>query len=231
VAERGSYTVDDLPALFRRRYASVDGKGRIALFVFPDRPIWGEGEAERFASDVQSVDPNAAGHAISMHIHNEMIIADFVRAALLAVGIVFVVLFVDFRRVGDTILALTPVLLGGCWTAGLMVAVGLDFGVGNILAAPFLIGLGIDAGVHMVHRARQSQEEHGKGRLEDLLAGTGAAVLVASVTTIVGFGGLMLADYGALYDFGFTMVLGVSCTLFATLFVLPALLVALGRAE
>lgn len=231
VVERGTYAGEDLPPLFARRYLSKDGQGRVAMFVFPDHPIWGEGEAERFADEVRSVDEDAAGHAISMHIHNEMIVSDFVRAALLAVGIVFVVLFLDFRRISDTLLALVPVLVGGCWTAGLMVLAGVQFSVGNIMVAPFLIGLGIDAGVHMVHRARQSQEEHGTGRLEDLLGGTGSAVLVASVTTIVGFGGLMLADYGALFDFGLTMVLGVGSTLLSTLLVLPALLLVFHRAK
>lgn len=231
VAARGSYSAEDLPKLFQTRYAARDGSGAVSMFVFPVEPIWAGDGARQFSDQVRSLDPAAAGHAISMHIHNEMIIDDFVRAAVLAGVLVFGLLFIDFRRVSDTLIALTPVTIGGVFMAGIMAIIDLPFSVGNIMVLPFLIGLGIDAGVHMVHRARQSATENGRTRLEDLLTGTGAAVLLASVTTMAGFGGLVVSGYGAIEDFGLTMLIGIGATLVATLFVLPALLVVVGRGE
>jgi hypothetical protein len=231
VAERGQVTAADLPDLFRARYVSKDGKEHLSMFAFPERPIWGEGEAERFSAQVSSVDPQAAGHAISMYVHNEMILADFVRASLMAGGLVFVVLFIDFRRLSDTLLAMTPVVLGGVWMMAIMAVVDFPFTVATLMVLPFLIGLSIDAGVHLMHRTRQSSEQNDTARLEDLLSGTGSAVLVASVTTIVGFAGLLVADHGAMKKFGLTMMIGISATLLATVVVLPAILVLLKRAR
>jgi hypothetical protein len=231
VAARGRCDAEDLPPLFAARHAARDGSGRIAVFVFPARPIWVEGEAERFAAEVISVAPDAAGHAISMHVHNEMIIADFVRAAVAAVVLVVIVLLLDFRRASDALLALAPVVLGAAWMLGLMAAFDIPFSVANIMVLPFLIGLGVDAGVHMVHRLRQHEAAGGVAPVEALMSGTGAAVLVASVTTIVGFAGLIVADYGAIRVFGLTMVLGIGASLVAALLVLPALLLLVGRAR
>jgi len=61
--------------------------------------------------------------------------------------------------------------------------------------------------------------------------GSGGAIAISALTTIVGFGALMVGEYGALISFGLVMVLGVSSCLLATVFVLPSILVLIGRAR
>ncbi|HEY8374881.1 MAG TPA: MMPL family transporter, partial [Nannocystis sp.] len=73
--------------------------------------------------------------------------------------------------------------------------------------------------------------QHGQARLDDLVRGTGSAVVLSALTTIASFASLMLNDYGAMKSFGLVMVLGISGCLMASLFVLPALLLSLGRAR
>ena len=63
------------------------------------------------------------------------------------------------------------------------------------------------------------------------MRGTGAAVLMASLTTATGFAALTIADYGAMRSLGLTMTIGVLGCLFSALLVLPALLVALRKAN
>ena len=67
--------------------------------------------------------------------------------------------------------------------------------------------------------------------LEDLIRGTGAAVLVASLTTATGFAALMLATYGGMKSLGLTMTIGIAGSLLGSLLVVPCLLVATKRAE
>ena len=107
----------------------------------------------------------------------------------------------------------------------------MPFSFANVVVLPLVLGIGVDAGVHMVHRNRQSQDSEGVGQLDETVRTTGGAVLIASVTTLIGFAGLTLADYVAMKSLGITMVIGVSSSLIASLWVLPAVLYASGRAR
>jgi predicted RND superfamily exporter protein len=49
-------------------------------------------------------------------------------------------------------------------------------------------------------------------------------VLVAGLTTIVGFGSLMLADHRGIFGLGLLLTLGTAASLIASLIVLPVLL-------
>lgn len=62
-----------------------------------------------------------------------------------------------------------------------------------------------------------------------MLTSTGEHVAVSAVTTMVGFGGLMLSMHPGLRSIGELAVLGISLTLVAALVTLPAVLVWLER--
>ena len=114
----------------------------------------------------------------------------------------------------------------------MMELTGIAFNVVNIVILPLVIGIGMDAGIHVVHRYRQSAAVNdGVAALYDLLEGTGAAVILSSITTIIAFGGLTLADYGGMKTLGYGMMLGVGSCLLASVLVLPAVLVVLRRAR
>ena len=84
----------------------------------------------------------------------------------------------------------------------------------------------------MVHRWRQSADANdGVAKLEDIIRGTGAAVLLASITTAVGFSALMLGDYGAMKTLGLSMSVGIGCCLLANVLVLPSILLVLKKAR
>lgn len=233
VAERGAYASGDLPLMFRRRHAARDGTEAVAIFVTPQDPIWEPGPAKEFADAVRSVDAGASGQAINMHVHTQMVQQDFRRAALLAGVLVFLVLLLDFRNLKDAVLAMVPVGLGWGLMVGCMVVFDIALNLANIVVLPLLLGIGIDAGVHIMHRCRQSAAgaPDGRASLPELLEGTGAAVVVATVTTMIGFAGLIIPDHGGMRSLGIVMVIGTGTCLLTSVFALPALLVWLRRAR
>jgi predicted RND superfamily exporter protein len=87
-------------------------------------------------------------------------------------------------------------------------------------AALALLGIGNDAGVHMAHRYR----EEGAGSLWTVLRSTGEHVTMGTLTTMVGFGGLLLSFHPGLNSMGTLAVLGLGTTLLAATVFLPALL-------
>jgi len=231
VAQRGHYDPSDLPELFRRRYVAKDG-ANLALFVVPAGNFWDGAVATRFRQQVEAVDPQVSGLAIHSYIHELMIVGGFRSAAGLAAGLILLLLILDFRGLRPALLAVVPTLFGWLWMLGLMAVLQIPFNIANIVCLPLVLGIGTAFGVHLMHRAEESARQHGGvADLDELLRGTGSAVIISALTTMVGFAALLLGKHGAMITFGLAMVLGIAGCLLASLLVLPALLVLFKRAR
>ncbi len=236
VAERGHWVVGDLPDQFEKRFVAIDGSERLALYVYPRELIWDSDAtnagAHHFTEQLEAIDPNAAGQGITLWYHNEMIMNGFGRATIYSVLLVVAFLLLDFGSIRKSLLALFPVLIGMCWMIGLFHLLDLRLNVATIVVIPLTLGIGVDAGAHMIHRwDLNARNRGGKADLDQILRGTGGAVLLSSLTTIVGFAGLLLGRHGGLISLGSVMVVGIACTTLASLIMLPALLLVLDDAE
>ena len=90
-----------------------------------------------------------------------------------------------------------------------------------MVAAPLIIGIGVENGIHLVHRFRVGRDVS----VVSLIAGsTGQAVVLFSLTTMVGFGSLMVAQYYGIFSMGLLLSLAVGSVLVASIVVLPLLL-------
>lgn len=226
VAERGGYAPRDLPPVFVARFVSNDG-ARLAVHAYPAGNVGEPSFGERFAERLRAIDPNATGTALNLLPHERYITEGFRRAAVYSLLLITFMLWLTFRRLGDTLLALMPVALAAFWMLALMRPLGIQFTPANMVALPLLLGIGLDSGVHVVHRSRETQ---GTAPLETLVQGTGTAVSVAALTNAIGFASLMAADYRAMQGLGLLLSIGISLSILASVVVLPALLVVLGRA-
>ena len=83
---------------------------------------------------------------------------------------------------------------------------------------PLLLGIGVDNGVHMVHRARAAPDA------PLLRTSTARAVVLSALTTVCGFGNLAYSDHPGTASMGQVLTIGLALTLFATLLLVPALL-------
>jgi predicted RND superfamily exporter protein len=90
----------------------------------------------------------------------------------------------------------------------------------NIIVLPLIFGIGVDAGVHIVHRWRAEPQGHPAG----LSGGTGRGVTLTMLTTIIGFASMLLAQHRGIRSLGFVMVAGLIVTLLACYVALPPLL-------
>jgi predicted RND superfamily exporter protein len=228
VSERGAILPSDLPALLRLQHVSADQRA-VGLHIVPSSSIWDAAFAAEFAQEVQSVAPEATGLAMHVSAHLGFIRDGFLRAAAASAVLILLVLAFAFRGLRAALLAFLPALVGFTWMLGVMRLFGIPFDPANVVALPLLLGIGVDAGVHLMHRYEESRVAHGVARFDEVVGETGAAVALASATTASGFGALLLADYGAMVSLGLLMTLGIGTTLLASLVVLPALLVMAGK--
>jgi predicted RND superfamily exporter protein len=103
-------------------------------------------------------------------------------------------------------------------TLGLMGLVGIDLNPANLIGIPLILGIAVDYGVHIVHDAL---ERPGPYRIS---ASTANSVLVDALTTILGFGALMVASHKGLESLGRVLTLGVTTCTITSLVLLPAIL-------
>jgi uncharacterized protein len=224
--EAGPVTIQDLPPELQARYVGKTGKFR--LFVFPAENVWEPEPLARFVRDLQAVDANALGAPVTNFEYMETIKEGYEKASLYAIsGIVFLALLM-FRGALATLLALVPLGVGSVWTLGMMALFGVQFNMANLLFVPLIIGIGIDNGVHIVHSFLATEKQEGESI--PLARSTAKAIALAALTTIVGFGSLMISGHRGIYSLGLLVSLGVGSILIASLTTLPSLLAILGPA-
>lgn len=210
-------TVADVPHELRRTLLGADGS--FLVRVFPREDIWQDEEQKAFVTAIRTVDPTITGAPIQVFEARRLMVRGYLEGALYALVVVLVVLFLDLRRPREVLLALAPLAIGAAWTAGSMGAMGLSFNLANLVLVPLMIGIGIDVGIHLVHRLRRE----GQVGWALIWSSTGRAVLVSGLTTVVGFGSLSIAQHRGIHSMGVLISIGVLAVMVAGLVALPAI--------
>lgn len=162
-----------------------------------------------------------AGLAI---VHSRGMPPDWPTVALATLATITAVAAVlDFHAVIDMILALLPPVAGAVLMLGLLDRAGVSLNPANLIVMPLVLGIGVDDGVHVLHdfRARLGGDR--------LSASTFNAIVLTSLTSMIGFGSMMLSAHRGLYSVGLVLVVGVGSCLFISLVLLPAALQILPR--
>ncbi len=213
-----SITLDDLPPQLGQRF--VGKSGRYLLQIFARDNIWEREAMQAFVRQLQTLDPNITGPPVIAYYSIRQIQEGYARGGLYALIAIIGIMLILLRRVSVTLLALIPVLFGGLWTIAGMVLLGLDLNMANLIILPLFLGIAVDDGIHMVHR----MIEEPKAAKAPLAHSTGKAIVLTSLTTMVGFGSLMIARHNGIFSLGLLSVLAVACSLVASLVVLPLIL-------
>jgi predicted RND superfamily exporter protein len=145
---------------------------------------------------------------------------DALLSGLIGIVVVTILLAVDFRSLRSALLALVPLLLGIVWMLGAMAALDLHFNFMNLFVITMILGIGVDYGIHVIHRYLEESEAGGDvvGAVEE----TARGVLLAALTTIVGFGSLATSHYPGLVSMGLVSILGTLATAIVAVAVVPA---------
>lgn len=213
--------LSDLPESLVNRFVGHNGK--YLLKIYGRGNIWDMSALRQFVSEVRSVDPRATGNPLQAYEASLEMKRSYEHSALIALLVISVVLLADLRNLRHALLAGLPLGLSMVQTFGLLGWLNIPLNPANMIALPLILGIGIDYGVHLVHEYREQQ---GPYRISQ---GTAVAVLVDALTTIVGFGALMIASHRGLQSLGRVLTLGVTCCLLTSLVSLPALLAWISR--
>jgi hypothetical protein len=208
----------DAPPELRNRY--IGKSGRYLLRVHPAVDIWQQAGAERFVTDLRSVDPDVTGPPITSFEAIRYIRRGYFQGTLYALVLVIVVTWAILRSARGTALALSPLGLGVLWTLGFMHAFGLEFTLANVWALPLIIGTAAEFGLNIYVRYQEGRETGGP----TLARSTVKAVALNGLTTMAGFSSLMVAHHRGIFGLGFLLTVGMVASLVGSLAVLPVLL-------
>jgi hopanoid biosynthesis associated RND transporter like protein HpnN len=216
VADPAPPALDDLPPSLVERFVGTNGRHLLKIYGRGD--IWHFDALERFVKDVRSVDPRATGNPLQAYEGSLEMKRSYEQAGLYSLIVILAVLWLDFRSLRYSALAILPLAVGILQMLGLMGLVGIDLNPANLIGIPLIMGIAVDYGVHIVH---DFLERPGTYRMS---ASTANSVLVDALTTILGFGALMVASHKGLESLGRVLTLGVTTCTITSLVFLPAVL-------
>ncbi len=208
-----------LPDELVRRAVAPDGRVRVDAFPREDISR-DEAALLRFADTTVAHAPTATGIALTNVESARAVMGAFREAMFGAALAITLLLLVLWRRVSDTLVALAPLALASLALTAIVVLLDMRFNFANVLVLPVLLGIGVDSGIHLVHRWRHADHEGD----ELLHTSTARGVIQSTLTTIASFGALALSIHPGLASLGLLLTIGLVLILIANLTLIPALL-------
>ncbi|MCA9707843.1 MAG: MMPL family transporter [Myxococcales bacterium] len=146
--------------------------------------------------------------------------------AALGVGAVLLLVFPSLRVL---VALLVPLAVGVAWSLAAAELMLGRLGIMTSLVSTVIMGLGIDAGIHLMTRCRLERRTHDAPEaIARAFGGLMRPLWVATGTTACAFAALATSDFAGFRELGLIATAGVVLCLVAMLTVFPALLAVLG---
>ena len=213
-----------LPETIKQRFMNEAGD-KFLVTLYPKEMVWNFEFLRIFTQQLERIDPRISGTPPLMLRLIDYVARDGLRATLLTILVVLLFLWLDFRSLKMALLAMIPLIAGGFWMVGMMGLAGMKLTVMSVMGLPMIVGIGVDDGVHIVHRWRIE----GKGRITQVIASTGKAIFLTSATTMLAFGSLVFSLWPGFASLGVAMFIGVGACFLSTVIILSGIVGLLER--
>lgn len=218
-------TIDQIPDYLKSRFITNEGEVGRFVIVYPSVGLSDGRQSIAFKNDVSVV---TLENQTTFYASSTSIVAasmlDLMRTEapyMVVATFIFIYLFMlfSFRSFRWSIIAMLPLVIGLLFLFGFMMIFGYQFNFYNLVVLPAILGIGEDTGVHLAHRYR----DEGKNSMWQVLSSTGQHVAMGSLTTMMGFAGLLFTNHPGLQSIGVMAVVGIGMTLLTSVTFLPAL--------
>ncbi|MCK5728426.1 MAG: MMPL family transporter [Methylococcales bacterium] len=212
-----AYTLEDLPPSITKHWLSKEGLYRIRIMPSEDQ---NRVENQKiFVNSVQAIDAGVTGLSVADQASGDAVVEAFIEAFSGALIAITLLLLLILKSIRNTILVIAPLLLATLLTGAFNVLLDNPFNFANVIALPLLMGMGVDSGIHIMHRLNADTNNS-----QPLLTtSTARGVFFSSLTTLCSFSSLAFTTHVGTSSMGLLLALGIFFTLICTLIVLPAL--------
>lgn len=230
---------------------SPDAHGRISVITYQTEGLVtsvpelsetvreGQLTADELAEDTTRDEYRLSGYGLSLVEEQASISDSLSLVGPLALLFVLGTLALAYRDVLDIALGLVGILLVLVWTFGIMGWLGIDFSIMMIAVPILLIGLSIDYSIHVVMRYRENRAGNGVAEVDagasvreamrETLVGLGPALVLVTVTAMLGFLSTRVSGVPTLIEFGVVTAAGILGALLVFGAFVPACKVELER--
>ncbi len=225
-------TFADIPPEVANMFAEKDGtRGRIIVVgqregssTWDGRYLIRWSEALRALRTESGQRPALAGRAPVFADMISTILSDGPKALLVSFVATLLLVLFAFKDLRQRFFTMTALLLGIAWMAGTMALAGMKLNFLNFIAFPITFGNGADYGVNVMRRYALEGDLRNDERVRTAISETGGAVVLCSLTTIIGYLTLFTSANLALNSFGAAMAISEVTCLAAAVVTMPALL-------
>ena len=221
----GNLFVTELPTALQRTFLGTESEPGFLMYVYNSVTMDDSDLAKQFYDDAAGFEIGGKSYSAASEgfIFVEMIAlmkADAIKAVLLVTLTTIILVYIFVREFKGTVIILIPPILGVVITLGFMGAFGPTLSIMNMVVLPSLIGISVDNCIHIFHRFKEGKDPD----IEYIMSTTGHSAVLTTLTTLIGFGGMVTASMGGLRTMGLLAIIGFIACLIMTWFVLPALL-------
>ncbi|MBW2384753.1 MAG: MMPL family transporter, partial [Deltaproteobacteria bacterium] len=205
-----------LPTSLAERLIGRDGE--LLVYAFVAEPALDSAVAARERRAAQAIHPEATSMSV---IYEALIGTDRPwMPSIVAMVALFIalVLYSDLRSVRLTLLALTPAATANVVTLGILSFSGFSFNTVTLVGVPLLLGLGVDDGIHIVHRMLEQPEKS----IDSVVDAVGRSIAMTTATTCAGVVALLFTRHPGIESVAILMLVGLPLSLLASVTVLPA---------
>jgi len=166
------------------------------------------------------------GIPFQMVFLTEMIQSDLVRLIPLVILLVMGILFMSFRSLQGVFLPLSCVLMSTVWVLGIMSLLKIPLTIASDAIPVLLVAVGSAYGIHMLSKYNEVVRP-GDSKIQgikDALSEVGIAILLAGITTLIGFMTFLSSSLSLIREFGVFTAIGVAFAMIISVTFLPAFL-------
>jgi hypothetical protein len=214
------YVLNFLKKISSENIIEKDGKYYLMFYIFPNK---------RVVSEINKVIDVPHYFAGTSYLQEK--IFDYLLFIVLTIPplAILTIFFVFKWRLGSrkaTFFSVFPAGMGALWTMGFIGWYKGEISVLSILAPIFTIVMGSADGLHFVSHFMDIKkvESDNKKALSKALESTGIAMILTTITTVVGFLSLIYVNSDSLAEVAFFSSLGISFAAVATWLFLPIIL-------
>lgn len=230
------FGMEALPESVRADFRELDGtEGRVIL-ALPNLALnlYHADEVKRVADVLRAIrlpDGRVVESSGNFVIYADMVEAierDGPKATIYSFLGVLLLCAVVYRKPKRVLVVSSALLIGVAWLMAYLAISDTRINFLNFIALPITFGIGVDYAVNIYSRwlLEKESKDSVTSALETMRA-TGGAVILCSLTTVIGYASLLLARNGALISFGEVAIIGEVTCLAAAMFILPAWLMRL----
>lgn len=214
--------------LLSEKIASLDGNG-LAIYV----PIEHKDQAHRIATEIETLVSAELGHGQAFHLAGLPVAEDTFgvemfqqmgRMAPLSGMVIFILLWILFRRLALVIPSMAVAMFSVVWGMGLLIGTGFPVHIMSSMIPVFLMPIAVLDSVHVLSEFydRYPRISDRRETLRQTMESLFTPLLYTSITSAVGFGSLMLAPIPPVRVFGGFVAFGIMSAWLLTITVIPA---------